>query len=305
MGSPSPPSNPYTYGGQANNIYGSTLGANYNLAQEGNPYTQNIVNNPYSGGYQAAAGAAAGLYGQLSPLASGASSALYGAGNQALGAGSAILQAGFDPQKQLYSQVQNQNSQQNLAQLANMGVAATPYGASVAGQENTNFNLDWQNNQLQREATAANAYGGLNQTAQNDFSAGGQQGQLGAQAALMQGQLPWQTSNTINQSAIGALGQQQGLFGNAQAGAANYLQSDFGASQTAYQDQLQQSQGMWSGIGGLLGGAESAFGAGGMFGSGAGGGAFSGAGSWLSSLFGGGGSGANGWSGAGTTAEGW
>ena len=289
MGLPSPPTNPYTYGGQANNIYGSTLGANYNLAQEGNPYTQNIVNNPYSGGYQAAAGTAAGLYGQLSPLASGASSALYSAGNQALGAGSAILQAGFDPQKQLYSQVQNQNSQQNLAQLANMGVASTPYGASVAGQENTNFNLDWQNNQLQREATAASAYGGLNTTAQNDFAAGGQQGQLGAQAALMQGQLPWQTSNAINQSAIGALGQQQGLYGNAQQGAANYLGSDFNASQTAYQDQLQQSQAMWGGIGGLLSGAESAFGAGGMFGSGAGGGAFSGAGSWLSSLFGGGG----------------
>ena len=290
MGSPSPPSNPYTYGGQANNIYGSTLGANYNLAQEGNPYTQNIVNNPYSGGYQAAAGTAAGLYGQLSPLATGASSALYGAGNQALGAGSAILQAGFDPQKQLYSQVQNQNSQQNLAQLANMGVAATPYGAGVAGQENTNFNLDWQNNQLQREATAASAYGGLNQTAQNDFAAGGQQGQLGAQAALMQGQLPWQTSNAINQSAIGALGQQQGLYGNAQAGAANYLQSDFGASQTAYQDQLQQSQNMWGGIGGLLGqfGLGGAFGQGGALGSslGGAGGTASGLGGLLS-LFGG------------------
>jgi hypothetical protein len=277
MGSPSAPQNPYTYGSQANNYYGQTLGQNYNLAQQGNPYTQNILQNPYASGYQSAAGQAGGLYGQLSPLASGASGALYGAGNAALGAGQQILQAGFDPQRQLYSQVQNQNSQQNLAGLANLGVAATPYGAGVAGQENTNFNLDWQNNQLQREATAAQAYGGLNTTAQNDFSAGGQQGQLGADAALMAGQLPYATSIGIDRNALGALGTQQGLESTAQLGAANYLQSSFGAQQQSWQDQMQQNQSMWGGIGSLLGLGVDAFGGGGSSGGG-----------WLQSLFGGG-----------------
>jgi hypothetical protein len=266
MGSPSPPSNPYTFSGQANSIYGNTLNQSYGLAQQGNQFTNNITNNPYAGGYQSAAGNAAGLYGQLSPMASGAASSLYGAGNTALGAGNTILQAGFDPQNQLYARTQNQNSQQNLAQLAAMGVAGTPFGAGVAGQENTNFNIDWQNNQLQREAAAAAAYGGLNNTAQSDFSAGGQQGQLGAQSALMQGQLPYSTSTGINQTALDALRGQQGLVGSAQSGAANYLQSGFNAAQTTYQDQYQQNQDLWNGIGAIAGDALGAFGGLGAFG---------------------------------------
>jgi len=253
MGSPSAPSNPYTNGPAANNIDFGSINSNYGLANQGNQFTQNILNNPYAGGYQAAAGQAAGQYGALGGLAGQASGALYGAGNQALGAGSQILQAGFDPQKQLYAQVQNQNSQQNLAQLANMGVAATPYGAGVAGQENTNFNLDWQNNQLQREATAASAYGGLNQTAQSDFAAGGQQGLLGANSTLMAGQLPYATSNQINQDKLGALAGQQSLYSNPQQASAGYLSGYSGVQQQDYQDQLQQNQAMWSGIGQFAG----------------------------------------------------
>jgi hypothetical protein len=297
MGSPNPPQNPYTYGANANNIYGNELSGNANLAGQGNQFTQAIINNPYAGGYQAAGNQAGADYGALAPLATGASSALYGAGNTALGAGNAILQAGFDPQKQLYSQVQNQNQQQNLAALAGLGVAGTPYGAGVAGQENTNFNLDWQNNQLQREATAANAYGGLNSTAQSDFAAGGAQGELGANAALLAGQLPWQTSNTINQSKLAALQGQQGLNSTAEQGAANYLQSDYNAAQQSWQDQEQQNQNMWGGIGSIFGDLLGGGGIGGLFGGGGGGGGFNsngflagggGLGSWLSSLFGGG-----------------
>ena len=278
MGSPSPPQSPYTYGGQANTIYGQTLGQQYGLANQGQQYTNNILQNPFAGGYQGAANQAGSEFGQLAPYAMDASRSLYGAGDTALSAGNQILQAGFDPQNQLYSQLQNQNSQQNMAALANMGVGGTPYGASVANQSNSNFNIDWQNQQLAREATAANAYGGLNNTAQSDFAAGGAQGELGANASLMAGQLPFATSNAINQSKIGALQNQQGLAGTAQSGAANYLQSSFGAQQQSYQDQLQQSQSMWGGLGSLLG-----------FGTNALGGGNGGLGNWLSGLFGGGG----------------
>lgn len=297
MGSPSAPTNPYTYGSQANNIYGGTVAANNNLAQQGNPYTQGIINNPYAGGYQAGANQAGADYGTLSPNAMQASGALYGAGNTALGAGNSILAAGFDPQKQLYAATQNQTQQQDLSSLANLGVAGTPFGASVLGQDNTNFNMDWQNNQLSREATAAGAYSGLNSTAQSDFSAGGAQGQLGANSALLAGQLPYSTSNQINQDKLSALAGQQGLNGTAQAGAANYLGSSFGAQQTSYQDQEQQNQNMWGGIGSLLGLGVGAFGGG----SGGMGGGSGGIGSWLSGLFGGG----DAWSGSGDTASGW
>jgi hypothetical protein len=266
MGEPSVPQSPYTYGSQANNIYGSTINSQYNLANRGNTYTNNILSNPYAGTYQAGANSAGSQYGALAPLATGAASSLYGAGNQALASGNEILQAGFDPQNQLYAQVQNQNQQQNLAQLASLGVAGTPYGGSVASQANTNFNLDWQNNQLQREATAASAYSGLNNTAQSDYAAGYTQGQGGANASLMAGNIPYATTNAINQNDLSAIQGQQGLYGTAQSGAANYLNSSWQAQNQQYNNEEQQYQSMMSGIGSLLGMGTSMFGGMGMFG---------------------------------------
>jgi hypothetical protein len=242
--------------GQADSIYGQTLGAQNRLAGQGNQYTNNILGNPYAGGYQGAAGQAAGQYGQLGGAAQGASQNLYGAGNTALGAGNAILQQGFDPQNALYNRTQQQVQDQTLAGLAATGTGSTPYGAGVLGQTASNFNIDWQNNQLGRETQAASAYSGLNNTAQNDYAAGGQQGQLGAQSTLAAGQLPYSTFNSIQNTDLAALSAQQGLYGTAQAGAQGYLQDvnqNYSNQLAAYGAQQQQNQSTFGGLGQLFG----------------------------------------------------
>ena len=112
-----------------------------------------------------------------------------------------------DPQNALYSQLQNQNQQQNLAMLGQSGVAGTPYGQGVAGQQNTNFNIDWQNQQLQRAATGAGAAGSLLGSIGKYTNTGLGQMQQGAA-------LPYQTSQGITGNQLGLLGQagQQGAL---------------------------------------------------------------------------------------------
>lgn len=264
MGSPNVPQAPnYSNFGQANSQFGQGLNGLYGYAGQGNQYVQGITNNPYAGGYQQAAGQAGGQYGALGGLASGASGSLYGAGNQALSAGSAILQAGFDPQSALYNRTQNQVQQQTLAGLAATGTASSPYGAGVLGQTNSNFNIDWQDNELVREATAANAYGGLSNTAQSDFAAGGQQGVLGAQSTLQAGALPYNTKNQINQNSLDALSVGQGLYSSANQSAGQYLglaNQGYGNQLAAEQQQNQQNQQLWSGLGQIGGNLFSGFG---------------------------------------------
>jgi hypothetical protein len=67
------------------------------------------------------------------------------------GGANSIMNTAFDPQKQLYDQMFQQN--QDMARANNMasGVGTTPYGAGVADQSGQNFNINWQNQQLGRQ----------------------------------------------------------------------------------------------------------------------------------------------------------
>lgn len=242
--------------GQANSQYSGAMTGIYGAANTGQQYTNNQINNPYTSGYQGGANAAAGQYGNLASMAGGASSSLYGAGDVALGAGDAILQNGFDPQNALYDRTQQQVQDQTLAGLAATGTASSPYGAGVLGQTDSNFNINWQNAQLGREATAAQAYGGLNSTAQSDFAAGGAQGQLQANSTMMAGSMPYSTYQGIQGNDIQALLQQQQLYGNAASSAGNYLglaSGNFGNQLGQYQAYQQQGANAAAGLGQLAG----------------------------------------------------
>lgn len=75
-----------------------------------------------------------------------------------LQAGNAVLQTGFDPQNALYDRsFQQQQDQTNAANAMN-GVAGSPFAAGLDTQANQNFNIDWQNNQLNRQIQALGAY---------------------------------------------------------------------------------------------------------------------------------------------------
>lgn len=71
--------------------------------------------------------------------------------------GKQILGTAFDPQGALYDQLQNQVRQQSAATAGAAGLGDTAYGASTIDNTLANFNINWQNQQLQRQATGLGA----------------------------------------------------------------------------------------------------------------------------------------------------
>lgn len=84
-------------------------------------------------------------------------------GPKMFAAGDAILNQGMDPQNALYDRTRGQVEQQTRAGQAARGIQTTPYGGSLEGGVMSDFNIDWQNAQLQRMMQAiqggATAYG--------------------------------------------------------------------------------------------------------------------------------------------------
>jgi hypothetical protein len=117
--------------------------------------------------------------------------------NSLLSAGQNIYNLGLDPQNALYARTAQQLQDQTGATNSMYGLGSSAAGAGVANQAMSNFNIDWQNNQLSRALQGLQGYGQAAQVA-------GQYGQAGQQAAtaapgyqLMAGQLPYQTAQTI------------------------------------------------------------------------------------------------------------
>jgi hypothetical protein len=163
---------------------------------------------------------------------------------QLMQAGQSILNTGFDPQQALYNRTLQQVQDQQNAINARSGVQQTPYGAGITGDVSSNFNIDWQNQQLQRQAMAGpaaaslfgNAQQGLMGPANQQLAAGGAganiidqltrgagagltgaQGMYGGLAQAAPGMMggPYNALNAIQGNNFGALQNMIGL-GNAQ-----------------------------------------------------------------------------------------
>lgn len=180
------------------NLGGQNLGQYQNLAQQG-------VNNPYAGLYQQGAGQAGGM-----GIAGGQQA--YGAGGQLMNSGlstlpdvTALLNLGFDPQNALYARTQQQVQDQSAAQASASGVGGTPYGQGLMNQNNSNFNIDWQNNELQRAATGASAAGGLMNQAGSTIGQGADLQSGGIQELLQGYGQPYNTFQGINANALNTL----------------------------------------------------------------------------------------------------
>lgn len=164
-----------------------------------------------------------------------------------------MMNEGFDPQNEFYDRAAGQQQNQMRASQGARGIQMSPYGAGLENHGMSDFNIDWRNQQLQRQATAA-------QGASQLWGQGGQAIQGGQQMAA-----------GAPQQVAGYAGQLQQLGMNANApqmwGAQQY-DNMFGqgtaAQQGAYQGQLGQynanqaaSNAMWGGIGKLAGTATS------------------------------------------------
>lgn len=246
--------------------------------------------NPYAGGYQQAANTAGAQSALLGPQANYYGGALGYYGNQAFGAGQALQQAGqnvynlgLDPQSALYNRTAQQLTDQVNAGQALRGLGNSAVGGSEYNQAISNFNIDWQNQQLQRAATGAQALGSL-------YGQAGSYNQLGNQLynasqgmyertpgyTLQSGQTPYQTANTITNN---QLGQAQSIQGTT----IPYMNYGQGAQQQGYLNQAQSAGAAGALANQGISGLGNAFGN--LFGSGGGGGfGYSG----MGSLFGGG-----------------
>jgi hypothetical protein len=242
----------------------SNLG-NFNAYASLNPQVQgigqNLVSDPNAQGFLQGAGTAAGL-------GMGAAANAFGEGGLLMGLGQGIANTAFDPQQALYGRTAQQTQDQTRAGLEARGVDNTPYGAGIEGQAMNNFNIDWQNQQLQRQALGGQSAGAL--IGQGAGLQAGAPGQY-----LTASGMPYATSQGIGQGQLGTLGQ-LGQFGNqgaaipqqqiqdylsylgwgtgAQA-AGNQAQNQLFASQLKQADMAsQEQQSMFKGLGQLAGG---------------------------------------------------
>jgi hypothetical protein len=250
------PQLPYE-GAAARGAYGGiqSLGQ-YNLGGQDlgqyNFLTQQGVNDPNAAAYQAGAGTAGGMLEAAGQGAYGAGGSLMSTAQGLTPDVQALIQMGFDPQQALYARTANQTAQQQAAALAQSGVAGTPYGAGVAGQNMNNFNIDWQNAQLGRETSAAGAAGNLlGQIGQGVGTGAGLQ-TAGAQDYYQGAGLPYATSQGITGNQLGYLqgaaqfGQQASAIPQEQIGDwlnyINAVQRSQGLQQGAQSQQLAQAQ---------------------------------------------------------------
>lgn len=161
---------------------------------------------------------------------------LIGAGNTLRGAGNQLWQTAQDPQNALYAKQLQQTQDQSRAASSMRGIGM---GAQAAGLENdavNNFGMNWENQQLARQAQGlqgmSSAYGQAGQ------QTGAGLGALQGSSAMMQGaeQWPFQLSQLysgalnsgIYQPGGGIQGQAGQYLGLGQSGAS----SAFGQQQT-------------------------------------------------------------------------
>lgn len=203
----------------------------------------------------------------------GSTNNLYGGGNQ-------VLQSAFDPQNKLYDRTAQQLTDQTRAAQYARGIQSSPLGASVESNALGNFNIDWQNQQLARQAqglqSAQSAYGAagnqytgylgaINQNnAQNTSNIFGSQQNafgLGQQAAggLQAGtQLPYQTNQGIygnqNQALQNYYGNNSGYLSGLnqlQSNDLGYLNNAQGAQNTAFNQSQTNNQNIGQAVGAI------------------------------------------------------
>lgn len=279
-GAPSQPNTqvyqPGGTGSQDSNLQ-NLLSQNTQLLSGGNnPYNtyspqilqafQSLFNNPAAGGLQSAAGTAGTAFTNAGNQAAGASGALNTSALSMLPGAASVMQMGLDPQSALYSQLLQKNN--DAANVTNAQYGLT--GQQAAGntqQADTNFNIDWQNNELSRAIAGLSAGGAAVTNAGTSLNTANTLGTSGAASTLAGGETPYAANQMIggNQETaltqllsqlLGPVTESQSTIGNLQ----NYLNTGVLASSTGanasledYYAQLQNSSNIGSGIGSILG----------------------------------------------------
>jgi hypothetical protein len=203
--------------------------------------------NKYGSPYQNAANVAGQQYGSLGNNLTNASNLQFGQQQGLINAGQQVYNTAFDPQNALYNRTVQQLQDQTGATNSMYGLGSSAAGAGVANQALGNFNIDWQNQQLQRQLSGLQGYGSAIGQAGQAAAQGGALGAAGAGYTLQSGQLPYQVGQELG-GAPAQIGQNYGnylqntTYGPAQGfqqQAIPYMNAGIGAQAVPYQAQQQ------------------------------------------------------------------
>lgn len=210
------------------------------------------ANDQYAPGYQSAANTAGAEYGDLANLLKSQSTGYQNTQQGLLNAGQNVYNLGLDPQNALYSKLQQQTTDQANAVNSMYGLGSSGAGAGMTDQALTNFNINWQNNQLGRAMQGLQGMTSADQLA-GQYGQAAQAASAAVPGATMQsGQLPYSTAQSIA-AAPGQLAGQYGQFLNQNVyGPAEgimgtiipYMNYGQGAQAVPYQNAYNQAQSM-------------------------------------------------------------
>jgi hypothetical protein len=154
-------------------------------------------------------GQGAGLFG-LGGQTAGQANNLYNMGASLVPGAQSLMQMGFDPQNALYGRTLQQVQDQTRAAEAARGIGSSPFGAGLESDATKNFNIDWQNQLLNRAATGAAGAGGLMTEAGGLFGQGGNMANIGA-GIIGQGGSLFNTAANIAGTGAGIAGEGQNI----------------------------------------------------------------------------------------------
>lgn len=182
-----------TAAGNITNQIGQNVGNNVpaQLMPQYQSTVAGLNNNPGAGGFMGGANA-----GQAYGMNAAGQAA--GGGDYLQQLAHAIGMNAFDPQNALYGRTQQQLQEQIRAGSEARGIDNTPYGAGVENKGMSDFNIDWQNNLLQRMIGGGGAAGNL-------MNSGVNLSGMAPGMAYQAGQMPWQAFNTMGQNQLGNL----------------------------------------------------------------------------------------------------
>lgn len=243
------------------------LTQNTNLVGNNNPYNtyspqfaqlySQIFGSPYQGSAQTAANTGGASYGQVGNQSLANSTALSSAIPGLLNNANTVANTAFDPQSALYNQtLQKVNDQANVAN-AQYGLTGQQAAGNVQ-QADTNFNIDWQNQELARQLSGLSGLGTAIGAAGTGGTAVQNIGSAGAGSQVQAGSIPYQQALTGTQNQSAALQEYiASLFGpqtsseSTIADLGSYLGQGIGASTSgsnaALSDYYAQLQGASSG----------------------------------------------------------
>lgn len=215
------------------------------------------ANNPFAPQAQAGAQSAANYgTGTLVPQQQAGSAGLQALGGQNAGYVPQALAAGFDPMNANYNQKFQQNQDQVNATAAMSGLAGTPYAAGVANDANRNFNNDWLDKLLGRQATAANTASTLTGAANAGYGGASTLGQSAVSTEAGASGLPASTYSQNIMDSLKALAGQTAATGGAagiQDQALQQILSYLGYGTQATTAQQKESDSTFQGLGQLAG----------------------------------------------------